>query len=147
MSTIKEKLVVDVKSAMKAKEKQLLNVLRLITAAIKQVEVDTRVILDDVAVLSILTKMVKQRQDSLSIYVKADRKDLAAQEQYEIDVINGYLPTQMTDAEVEALVVLKMTELNVSTAKDMSKLMSVLKPLVAGKADMSLVSKIVKQRI
>ena len=147
MSAIKERLVSDVKVAMKAKDKDLVGTLRLITSAVKQVEVDTRTELTDIDVLGILTKMVKQRQDSLTIFANANRKDLADKEQYELNVISRYLPKQMTEAEIVDLVAEKIIELDVKSAKDMGRLMAALKPLVAGKADMSIVSKIVKQKI
>jgi len=147
MSTIKNKLLGEIKSAMKSKNKSLLGVLRLISAAIKQVEVDTRTDLDDTAVLAILSKMVKQRQESLRIYTDANRMDLADIEEYEITMIRDFLPVQLTDAEVETIVIQKIAELGINSKQEMGKLMSELKTTFAGKADMSIVSKFVKQHI
>ncbi len=147
MSTIKNKLLSEIKSAMKSKNKSLLGILRLISAAIKQVEIDTRTDLDDTAILAILAKMIKQRQESLRIYTEANRMDLADIEEYEITMIREFLPAQLTDSEIETIVIQKIAELGINSKQEMGKLMAVLKTTFSGKADMAIVSKFVKQHI
>lgn len=146
-SELKTRINDDVKSAMRAKEKDRLGALRLITAAIKQKEVDERVELDDAGVLAVLEKMVKQRKDSIEQYTKAARDDLIAKEQYELDLIQSYLPEQMSEAEIEAVVAEAISATGASEMKDMGKVMGVVKPRVQGKADMGLVSKLVKAKL
>lgn len=146
-SELKTRINDDVKSAMRAKEKERLGALRLITAAIKQKEVDERIEMDDAAVLAVLEKMVKQRKDSIEQYGKAGRDDLIATEQYELDLIKTYLPEQMSEAEIEAVVADAVATTGATEMKDMGKVMGIVKPKVAGKADMGLVSKLVKARL
>jgi len=146
-SELKTRINDDVKSAMRAKDKNRLGALRLITAAIKQKEVDERIEMDDTAVLTVLEKMVKQRKDSIEQYGKAGRDDLIATEQYELDLIQTYLPEQMTEAEIEAIVAEAIAATGATEMKDMGKVMGQVKPKVAGKADMGLVSKLVKARL
>jgi len=146
-SELKTRINDDVKSAMRAKEKDRLGALRLITAAIKQKEVDERIELDDTGVLAVLEKMVKQRKDSIDQYGKAGRDDLIAREQYELDLIQTYLPEQMTEAEIEAIVAEAVAATGATEMKDMGKVMGMVKPKVAGKADMGLVSKLVKAKL
>jgi len=146
-STLKIRIQDDVKAAMRSKDKDRLGTLRLITAAIKQKEVDERIDMDDAAVITVLEKMVKQRKDSIAQYSQAGRDDLAAKEQTELDLIQTYLPEQMSESELEAVIDKALAETGASSAKDMGKLMAVVKPLVAGKADMGLVSKIVKSKL
>jgi len=146
-STLKIRIQDDVKAAMRSKDKERLGTLRLITAAIKQKEVDERIDMDDAAVITVLEKMVKQRKDSIAQYSQAGRDDLAAKEQTELDLIQTYLPEQMSESELEAVIDKALAETGASSAKDMGKLMAVVKPLVAGKADMGLVSKIVKSKL
>jgi len=146
-SELKTRINDDVKSAMRAKEKDRLGALRLITAAIKQKEVDERIELDDSGVLAVLEKMVKQRKDSIDQYGKAGRDDLIAREQYELDLIQTYLPEQMTEAEIEAVVAEAVAATGATEMKDMGKVMGIVKPKVAGKADMGLVSKLVKSKL
>ncbi|MDH7454586.1 GatB/YqeY domain-containing protein [Luteimonas composti] len=145
--TLKQQLTDDMKAAMKAGEKDRLGVIRLINAAIKQKEVDERVELDDAAVLAVLEKMVKQRKDSVSQYEGAGREDLAAVERAEIVVIEAYLPAKLGEAEIAAAIDAAIASTGASGPADMGKLMGVLKPQLAGQADMGLVSKLVKQKL
>ena len=145
--TLKTRLTDDMKAAMKGGDKASLGVIRLVNAAIKQREVDERVELDDAQVLAVLEKMVKQRKDSVTQYVAADREDLAEIERAEIVVIERYLPEKLGEAEVAAVIDAAIAETGASGPADMGKLMGVLKPRLAGQADMGEVSKLVKQRL
>ena len=142
-STISE----DMKSALKAGDKDRLQVVRLIMAAIKQVEVDQRVELDDPGVLTVLEKMVKQRRDSVEQFRKGGREDLAAKETAEIGVIEAYLPAQLSDAEIEALVDETIAAVGAVNIRDMGKVMAAIKSQAAGRADMGAVSAQVKARL
>jgi len=145
--SLKQRLTDDMKAAMKGGDKETLGVIRLINAAIKQREVDERIELDDAAVISVLEKMVKQRKDSVSQYEGAGREDLAAIERAELVIIDRYLPAKMGEAEIAAAVDAAIAETGATGAADMGKLMGVLKPRLAGQADMGLVSKLVKQKL
>ena len=145
--SLKQRLTEDMKSAMKSGDKASLGVIRLVNAAIKQREVDERVELDDAQVLAVLEKMVKQRKDSVSQFVAADREDLAAIERAEIDVIQRYLPEKMGEAEVQAAIAAAIAETGASGPADMGKVMGVLKPRLAGQADMGQVSALLKQSL
>jgi uncharacterized protein YqeY len=145
--TLKQQLIDDMKAAMKARDTHSLGVIRLINAAIKQKEVDERKDVDDAAVLALMDKMVKQRKDSVSQYAAAGREDLASIEREEIVVIERYLPAKLGEAEIVAAIQAAITQTGASSAADMGKLMAVLKPALAGKADMSLVSVLVKQQL
>ena len=145
--SLKQQLTDDMKAAMKAGEKDRLGVIRLINAAIKQKEVDERVELDDAAVLAVLEKMVKQRKDSIAQYEAAGREDLAAQERYEMGVIEAYLPAKLGESEILAEIDKAIAATGASSAADMGKLMGVLKPQLAGQADMGQVSALVKRRL
>jgi uncharacterized protein YqeY len=145
--SLKQRLVDDMKAAMKGGDKASLAVIRLINAAIKQKEVDERVELDDVAVVAVLDKMVKQRRDSVTQYETAAREDLAQVERDEIVVIERYLPAKMGEAEIDAAIDAAIAETGAAGAADMGKLMGVLKPRLAGQADMGLVSKRVKAKL
>ena len=145
--SMKQQLTEDMKAAMKAGEKHKLGVIRLINAAIKQREVDERIELDDTAVIAVLDKMVKQRKDSVTQYEAANREDLAAIERDEIVVIERYLPAKMGEAEIQAVITAAIAETGAASAADIGKLMGVLKPKLAGQADMGLVSKLVKQAL
>jgi len=135
------------KSAMKAGAKDRLKVVRLILAAIKQVEVDTRAELDDAAVLHVLDKMVKQRRDSVEQFTKGERMDLAEIEQAEIVVIEEYLPEQMEDAEIDVLIDEIIAATGAETIRDMGKVMGAIKGKAAGRADMGAVGARVKSRL
>ncbi|SEM12831.1 hypothetical protein SAMN05428989_3137 [Pseudoxanthomonas sp. GM95] len=145
--SLKAQLTNDMKSAMKAGEKDRLGVIRLINAAIKQREVDERIELDDAAVLAVLEKMVKQRKDSVSQYEAADREDLAAVERAEIVIIDAYLPAKLDEAAITVAIEAAIAQTGASGPADMGKLMGVLKPQLAGQADMGLVSKLIKQKL
>ena len=145
--TLKQTLTEDMKAAMKAGEKERLGVIRLINAAIKQKEVDERIELDDAAVIAVLGRMLKQRRDSVSQYEAAGREDLAAVERAEIAVIEGYLPAQMDEAEINAEIDAAIASTGASGPADMGKLMGVLKPKLAGQADMGQVSALLKKKL
>ena len=145
--SLKTQLTDDMKTAMKAGDKPRLAVIRLINAAIKQREVDERIELDDAAVLAALEKMVKQRRDSVSQYEAADREDLAQVERDEIVVIERYLPEKLGEAEILAAIAAAKAQTGAAGPADIGKLMGVLKPQLAGKADMGEVSRLVKQSL
>jgi len=145
--SLKQQLTDDMKTAMKAGEKDRLAVIRLINAAIKQKEVDERVEMTDPLVLAVLEKMVKQRKDSITQYEAAAREDLAAVERYEMGVIETYLPAKMDEAGILAEIDKAIEATGATSAADIGKLMGVLKPALAGQADMGLVSKLVKQKL
>ena len=147
MSEIKEKIQDDMKTAMRAKEKQRLGAIRLIQAAIKQKEVDERISLDDSQVIAILDKMLKQRRDSLAQYEKAGRTDLVEQEAFEIELIKSYLPQSLSEAELKQLIDNAIEQTGATSSKDMGKVMGILKPQVQGRADMKQVSELVKQQL
>jgi uncharacterized protein YqeY len=144
---LKQQLVEDMKAAMKGGDKQRLGVIRLINAAIKQREVDERVELDDAQVLAVLEKMQKQRRDSVAQYEAAGREDLAAVERAEIEVIQAYLPTPLSEAEIDAIIAKAITDSGAAGPKDMGKVIGLVKPQVAGRADMGVVSASVKQKL
>lgn len=144
---LKQRLVEDMKTAMKAGEKRRLGIIRLINAAIKQREVDERIELGDTQVLAVLDKMLKQRRDSITQYEAAKREDLAEQERYEIGVCQEYLPTALSDDEIAALIEAAVAAAGALSQKDMGKVMALLKPQVQGRADVGAVSALVKQRL
>ena len=144
---LKTRILEDVKTAMKAKDADRLGTLRLVTAAFKQKEVDERISLDDAGVLAILEKMLKQRKESIALYQQGGREDLASKEQAEIDVIAAYLPKQLSDSEVDAIVTAAIASSGAAGIKDMGKVMALVKPQLAGKADMSAVSARIKTKL
>ncbi|KRG68369.1 GatB/YqeY domain-containing protein [Pseudoxanthomonas dokdonensis] len=143
--SLKQQLTDDMKTAMKAGDKHRLGVIRLVNAAIKQREVDERIELDDTAVLAVLEKMVKQRKDSVNQFEAAGREDLAVIERDEIAVIEHYLPAKLGEAEIQAAIDAAIAETGASGPADMGKLMGVLKPRLAGQADMGQVSALIKK--
>lgn len=145
--TLKAQILEDVKTAMRARDQKRLTALRLITAAIKQIEVDQRIELDDQAVLAVLDKMVKQRRESLAQYESADRHDLAEQEQFELDLISVYLPEALSDEEVAALIKQAIADTGASSIRDMGAVMNKLRGEVQGRADMKAVSSTVKAQL
>jgi uncharacterized protein YqeY len=145
--TLKAQILDDVKSAMRSREQKRLTALRLITAAIKQIEVDKRVELDDQGVLAVLDKMVKQRRDSLQQYETAGRDDLATQEKYELELISAYLPEALSDEEVAELIRLAIGKTGASSIRDMGMVMQTLRGQVQGRADMKAVSNAVKAQL
>ena len=147
MSELKQRINDNVKDAMRAKEKERLKTLRLITSAIKQIEVDKRIELDDDGVIAVLEKMLKQRKDSIEQFEKAGRAELAAIEIAEVAIIKEYMPEQMSDEEVDALIDEAIASTGAASMKDMGKVMGMLKPKLAGKADMGAVSSKIKARL
>jgi uncharacterized protein YqeY len=145
--SLKKRIQEDVKDAMRAKDKPRLATIRLITAAIKQREVDERIELDDTQVLVVLDKMCKQRRESISQFEQAGRDDLAAQEKAELELIQQYLPEQLSEAEINELIDAAMQDTAASSMKDMGKVMGQLKPKLQGRADMGAVSALIKARL
>jgi len=145
--SLKGKILDDVKTAMKAGAKDRLKVLRLITAAVKQVEVDERIELDDAAVLGILNKMVKQRRDSITQFEQGNRQDLADIERAEITILADYLPEQLSDSELDAIVDDAISSSGAESIRDMGKVMGIVKTKAAGRADMGAVGAKVKARL
>ena len=145
--SLKGQITEDMKSAMKAGEKDRLKVVRLILAAIKQVEVDKRIELDDAAVLAVLDKMVKQRRDSVEQFENGNREDLAAIERAEIEVLQQYLPEQLSADELAALVDEAIAASGAESMRDMGKVMGQIKAKAAGRADMGALSTLVKERL
>ena len=146
-STLKPQLTSDMKSSMKSGDKHRLGVVRLILAAIKQIEVDERIELDDTRVLAVLDKMAKQRRESISHYSDAGREDLVAVEQAEIEIIKEYLPEALSDTEINDIVEKSITDSGAESIKDMGKVMGLLKPQLQGRADMGKVSQLIKSRL
>jgi len=144
---LKAQIIDDMKAAMKGGEKARLGVIRLITAAIKQREVDERIELDDEQVLVVLDKMVKQRRDSIKQYTDAGREDLAAIEEAEVEIIQTYLPAALSEDEIAAIVEAAIAQTGASSMADMGKVMGIVKPRVQGRGDMGAISGIVKQKL
>ena len=144
---LKTRILDDVKAAMKAQDKPRLATLRLITAAIKQREVDERTEMDDAQVLSVLEKMIKQRRDSITQYEKAGRQELADQEKSEIAIIEDYMPEGLSEEEILAMVETAITETGAASIRDMGKVMGLLKPQLQGRADMGKVGGLIKQKL
>jgi uncharacterized protein YqeY len=147
MDTLKRRVDDDTKTALRAGDKRRLGTLRLILAAIKQREVDERVSLDDARVLQVLDKMVKQRKESLAIYTEAKRADLAGQEAFELEIVQGYLPAPLDGARIAAVVGEAIQEVAAQSLRDVGRVMGVLKPRLQGRADLSEVSRLVKERL
>lgn len=142
--TLKERITEDMKAAMRASEKERLSTIRLVQAAIKQREVDERITLDDAQVLAVLEKMVKQRKESIAQFEQGGRKDLADKERQEIELLKAYLPTQLSDAEIDALIREAVAATGAASIRDMGKVMGVVKGKAAGRADMASVGARVK---
>jgi len=147
LMSLKARLTEDMKAAMKSGEKEKLGVIRLINAAIKQREVDERIMLDDTQVLAVLEKMQKQRKDSIEQYVAASREDLAQVERSEMVIIKAYLPEQLSEAELLVLLDAAVAESGAKGPSDMGKVIAALKPKVAGRADMGALSAKVKAKL
>ena len=145
--TLKERITEDMKAAMRARETARLSAIRLLLAAIKQKEVDERVVLDDAAVVAIIDKMLKQRRDSIAQYEGAGRGDLADAEKFEAELLTGYMPAGLSAEEIVEAVGAALVETGASAPGDMGKVMAVLKPKLAGRADMTEVSRLVKARL
>jgi uncharacterized protein YqeY len=142
--TLRDRVNEDVKVAMKAREAERLGTLRLLTAAMKQREVDERITLDDAAVVAVIEKMLKQRKDSVAQYEQAGRQDLADAEKREMAILGAYLPQQLAEAEIAAIVAEAVAAAGAKAPSDMGKVMALVKPKVAGRADMGRVSALVK---
>ncbi len=146
-SALKDTIVADMKSAMKEGNKERLATIRLVLAAVKQVEVDTRTELSDEDLVLILDKMGKQRRESISQFEQAGRNDLADKEKSELAIISDYLPAALSDTEIEQLIAQAISQTSASSMKDMGAVMAILKPQLQGRADMSSVSKQIKSRL
>ena len=145
--SLKVRITEDMKTAMRAKDSARLGAIRLLQAAIKQREVDERIELDDTQVISVIEKMLKQRRDSISQYEAAGRQDLVDVEQYEVGVLQEYLPQALAEDEIAAILDKVVADSGASGIKDMSKVMAAVKPLVVGRADMGKISGLVKARL
>jgi uncharacterized protein len=145
--TLKERITEDMKNAMRSGERDRLAVIRLLQAAIKQREVDERITLDDAQVTSVLEKMIKQRKESIVAFEKGARADLVAKENAEIVILQPYLPAQLSDAELDALIAEAIASTGAASIKDMGKVMGVVKAKAAGKADMGAVGARIKARL
>lgn len=145
--TLKQQLTDDMKAAMRGGDKHRLGVIRLILAAVKQREVDERIELDDAQTLAVLEKMLKQRKDSVSQYVAGHREDLAEVERAEMAVIEAYLPAQLDDAELDALIAAAIAATGASSPRDMGKVVAAVKEKAAGRADMGKVSAFIKAKL
>lgn len=143
-TSLKDRIQEDMKAAMKARETERLNAIRLLMAAIKQKEVDERITLDDAAVAAVIDKLIKQRRDSINQYEQAGREDLAAAERAEIEVLSPYQPAQLSAEEVDAAVKAAIAQTGAAGPADMGKVMGILKPQLAGKTDLAAVSQRVK---
>jgi uncharacterized protein len=146
-SDIQHRINDDMKTAMRAKDKARLGVIRLIQSEFKRIEVDERIELDDARVLAVLDKMVKQRRDSAKQYEDAQRQDLADQEHFEISIVSHYLPQALTNDEIATLIDDAIAASNASGMQDMGKVMGILKPQLQGRADMGAASKIIKDKL
>jgi uncharacterized protein YqeY len=144
MESLKQRITDDMKACMKAKEKERLGTIRLILSAIKQIEVDERIELDDARVLTVLDKMLKQRRESIRQYRDANREDLAIIEEAEILVIQDFLPQALSEQEIDAMIVAAIAESEATSVKDMGKVMGLLKPKMQGCADMAVVGAKIK---
>ncbi|QBQ53753.1 GatB/YqeY domain-containing protein [Nitrosococcus wardiae] len=147
MGSLKTRLQEEVKAAMRAKDKARLGVLRMVMATLKQFEVDTREPLEDTQIIALLEKMLKQRREALEQYEAAGREDLAEKERFELEVIQSYMPTPLSEAEIEQLIEEAIRQSQAATIKDMGKVMGILKPRIQGRADMAVVSAKVKSRL
>ena len=145
--SLKARITEDMKNAMRAKDSARLGAIRLLQSAIKQREVDERIELDDMQVIEAIEKMLKQRRDSIFQYEAANRHDLADVEKFEVTVLQEYLPQALTDGEVGAILEQVIAETGASGIKDMSKVMTAVKPLVVGRADMGKISGLIKTRL
>jgi len=145
--SLKARITEDMKTAMRAKDSARLGAVRLLLAAIKQREVDERIELDDIQVIEAIEKMLKQRRDSISQYRAANRQDLVDVEEFEVKVLQEYLPQALTEEEVNALLEKVVVDTGAAGIKDMGKVMAAIKPLVVGRADMGKISGLIKTRL
>ena len=147
MSQLKQTLSDNIKVSMRARELERVKVLRNVQSVVKQIEIDRQIELDDTQVLEVLQKQLKQRQESLTIFTENDRDDLATKEQFEIDIINEFMPKQMDDDELAALINAEITAQGATSMRDMGSVMGVLKSKTAGRADPAIISKLVKEAL
>lgn len=147
MSELKAQITTAMKEAMRAKDKDRLGTIRMVQSAIKQVEVDERIELDDQRVLAILDKLVKQRKDSATQYREAERPELAEQEEKEIEILQDFLPQPLTDEEIDSMIAAAIAEVDAEGMQAMGKVMGILKPQLQGRADMGAVSGKVKSKL
>ena len=147
MSQLKQTLSDTIKISMKARELERVKVLRNVQSVVKQIEIDRQIELDDAQVLEVLQKQLKQRHESLTIFTENNRDDLATKEQFEIDIINEFMPKQMSDEEIMALVNAEIAEQGAASLRDRGNVMGVLKAKTAGRADPALISKLVKDAL
>jgi len=145
--SLKDRITDDMKTAMRSGEKERLGVIRMITAGIKQREVDERITLNDAQVLSVLEKMIKQRKESLAQFQAGNRPDLVAKETAEIDLLQSYLPSQLSEAELDALIGDAIASTGAASIKDMGKVMSIIKTAAQGRADMAAVGAKIKTKL
>jgi uncharacterized protein len=145
--SLKERITDDMKAAMRSGEKERLGIIRMLTAAIKQREVDERITLDDTQVLSVLEKMIKQRKEALVQFQAGNRQDLVEKEAAEITLLQGYMPTQLSDAELDALINEAVAATGAASIKDMGKVMGIIKGKAQGRADMAAVGAKIKARL
>jgi uncharacterized protein len=144
---LKDRITEDMKTALKAADKERLSTIRLALAAIKQREVDERITLDDAQVLAVLDKMIKQRREAIAQFQSGGRADLVARETAEIGVLQGYLPAQMSEAELDELIAQSIAAAGATSVKDMGKVMALVKPKAQGRADLGAVSARIKQKL
>lgn len=144
MSALKSQITEALKASMRERDMDTVTVIRSVQAAIKQIEVDTREELDDARVLAVLEKQIKQRKESISAFSSAEREDLAAKEQFEIGVISQFLPTALSEQELDTLIENEISNQGATTIRDMGKVMNALRPKIAGRADASVVSSKIK---
>jgi uncharacterized protein len=147
LATLKERITEDMKAAMRSGERERLGMIRMITAAIKQREVDERISLDDVQVLSVLEKMIKQRKESLEQFKAGNRQDLADKEAAEITLLHGYMPSQLSAAELDGLISEAIAAAGAASIKDMGKVMAIIKTKAQGRADMGAVGAKIKAKL
>ncbi len=145
--SLRERINEDMKAAMKARDAARLGAIRLLTSALKQREVDERIAITDDIVLVVIEKMLKQRKDSITQYTAGNRPDLVAKEEFEVGVLQAYMPTPLSDAELASILDAVIAEVGATSAKDMGKVMNALRPKVAGRADMGKLSGVVKARL
>jgi len=145
--SLKDRINNDLKDAMRSRDKQTLETLRFVMAALKQIEVDERIVLDDARITQIIDKLAKQRKESISHFQKANRDDLVAKEEFELNLITKYLPEPLSEAEVGILIDKAIKDTGASEARDMGKVMAILKDSLQGRADMSQVSAIIKAKL
>ncbi|MFA7240555.1 MAG: GatB/YqeY domain-containing protein [Sulfuricellaceae bacterium] len=145
--SLKARITEDMKNALRAHETARLGAIRLLLAAVKQREVDERIELDDTAIIAVIDKMLKQRKDSIEQYQKARRQDLVDAEQFEVTVLMGYMPQQLSTSEIESIIAAAITESGAKSMQEMNKVMAIAKPKLAGRADMGEASKLIKAKL